>query len=118
VLEYAGTGILEGAYSEYSALTWGCDANGVPYYASYSSAAPASGTPAGIDILSTSDLGPDQATVDAIIKKLKALPNDEIKQLASTQVKMSQDGERRGLPRIICDDYCKSNQNLLDILPG
>lgn len=116
VLEYEGTGILAGATSEYSGLTWGCDKNGVPYYASYSTATEQTSTPAGIDILSASDLGPDQKTVDAIINGLKKLPNQEIKDLAATMTKMVQDGSRRGLPRVVCDDYCKSNQDLLAIL--
>ena len=45
VLDYAGTGILVGATSQYSILVWGCDINKVPYYASYSTAVEFTDTP-------------------------------------------------------------------------
>jgi|TARA_R110002003_G_scaffold595_7_gene20750 hypothetical protein len=101
VLRYAGTGILEGAISEYSMLAWGCDAEGMPYYASYSTAAELSSTPAGIDIMSTRDTGPDEATVDALVEALKELQDEEISHLVATLTKMTQDGGRNGLPRVV-----------------
>ncbi|WP_218968304.1 hypothetical protein, partial [Klebsiella pneumoniae] len=55
VLDYAGTGILTGATSEYSIMAWGCDNTGTPYYVSYSSETALTATPAGIDIFSTND---------------------------------------------------------------
>ncbi|KAH7089127.1 hypothetical protein FB567DRAFT_325255 [Paraphoma chrysanthemicola] len=101
VLIYAGTGILEGATSEYSMLAWGCDARGQPYYASYSTAVELSSTPAGIDIMSTSNSGPDEATFEALVKALNNLRNEEIRGLVATLTKMTQDGGRNGHPRVV-----------------
>lgn len=101
VLQYAGTGILTGATSEYSIMAWGCDASKTPYYASYSTESASTGTPAGIDILSTNDKGPDDATVDAIITAMKALPSPEIQTLAAALTEMTQDGGRDGKPRVV-----------------
>jgi hypothetical protein len=100
VLDYAGTGILVGATSQYSILVWGCDANRVPYYASYSTAAEFTGTPAGIDLMSTSDQGPDQDTIDAVVTALKKLGSDEITKYVEVLERMVQDGWRRGMPRV------------------
>jgi hypothetical protein len=100
VLDYAGTGILAGGTSQYSLLAWGCDSTQTPYYASYSSAAEATNTPAGIDIFSTSDKGVDGATLAALVKALKSLPNKEIQGLMATLTKTVQDGGRNGKPRV------------------
>lgn len=117
VLGYAGTGILQGATSTYALLAWGCDTSGVPYYASYSTAANASKTPAGIDIMSIDVKGPDAATVQAVIDGLKSLPDKEIQELGASLKKTTQDGGRGHLGRVTtCDEYCKSNQNLAAIL--
>lgn len=116
VLDYAGTGILEGATSQYSLLAWGCDGNGNPYYASYSTAAEATQTPAGIDIMCTEDQGLDEETAGVLIEKLKRLPNEEVSGLASGLVRTVQDGGRDGLSRVVCDDYCKTNENLIGII--
>ncbi|KAH7068785.1 hypothetical protein BKA63DRAFT_450163 [Paraphoma chrysanthemicola] len=117
VLSYAGTGILEGATSDYSLLAWGCDARGQPYYASYSTAVELSSTPVGIDIMSTSNSGPDEATFEALVKALNNLRNEEIRGLVATLTEITQDGGRNGLPRVdTCDDYCKSNQNMIGII--
>ncbi|KAL6702802.1 hypothetical protein ACN47E_000938 [Coniothyrium glycines] len=116
VLDYNATGIIAGATSEYSLLAWGCDSNKIPYYASYSTATEMTNTPAGIDIMSTVDEGPDSATIDALLQALKDLPNAEIHGLAVNLTKMAQDGGRDGLPSVTCDDYCKTNQNLIEIL--
>lgn len=116
VLDYAGTGILEGATSQYSLLAWGCDLNGKKYYASYSTAADATETPAGIDIMCLDDAGLDESTAETLIEKMKALPNEEVKQLAEGLVRTVQDGGRDGLPRVACDDYCKTNENLIGII--
>jgi hypothetical protein len=138
VLEYAATGVIVGATSEYSMIAWGCDAKGVPYYASYSTATELTSTPAGIDLMSISDDGPDQETIDAVVKALKRLGNEEITGLVESLTRMVQDGGRRGMPRVswrlvvmeqdgidandmqaTCDDeYCKSNQGLLDLIGG
>lgn len=116
VLDYAGTGILVGATSQYSILVWGCDINKVPYYASYSTAVEFTDTPAGIDLMSTSDRGPDQDTIDAVIEALKKLGSDEITKYVDALERMVQDGGRRGMPRATCDDYCKTNQGLIGIV--
>ncbi|KAF2031528.1 hypothetical protein EK21DRAFT_110898 [Setomelanomma holmii] len=117
VLDYAGTGILEGAISKYSMLAWGCDTHRAKYYASYSTAAELSGTPAGIDVMSTSDVGPDEATVGALAEALEKLGNAEISALVATLTKTTQDGRRKGLPMVnTYDDYCKSNEDLINII--
>jgi hypothetical protein len=104
VLDYAGAGILVGATSQYSILVWGCDIDKVPYYASYSTAVNFTDTPAGIDLMSTSDQGPDQDTIDAVIEALKKLGSDEITKYVEALERMVQDGGRRGMPRVgICD---------------
>jgi hypothetical protein len=104
VLDYAGTGILVGATSQYSILVWGCDINKVPYYASYSTAVNFTDTPPGIDLMSTSDEGPDQDTIDAVIEALKKLDSDKITKYVEALERMVQDGGRRGMPRVgICD---------------
>jgi flavin-binding protein dodecin len=99
-LYYAATGVIEGATSEYSMIAWGCDAEDVPYYASYSTAAELTSTPAGIDLMSTSDEGPDQATIEAVVRALKRLGNEEITGLMESLTMMVQDGGRRGMPRV------------------
>lgn len=101
VLQYAGTGVLTGATGEYSLMAWGCDALKQPYYASYSTETEFSNTPAGIDIMSTCDKGPDSATVNALITAMKALPNPKIKAFATALTKMTQDGGRNGYPRMV-----------------
>jgi hypothetical protein len=101
VLQYRGTGILADATSEYSIMAWGCDNSRTPYYVSYSTEAAASNTPAGIDIMSTSDKGLDGATVNALFAALKALSNPKIQPLVDTLTKMTQDGARNKLPRVV-----------------
>ena len=105
VLEYEGTGILAGATSEYSVMAWGCDTAGTPYYVSYSSETALTATPAGIDIMSTSDKGPDGATVDALIAALKTLTNPKIRALVDALTKMTQDGARNGKPRVVSNSW-------------
>jgi len=117
VLDYVGTGLLENATSQYSWLAWGCDLDGNSYYVSYSSPAEASGTPAGIDLMSVTDIGPEQATVDKVFDELKKLGNEEITRLASAMIRNIQDGARDGLPRVTtCDAECKTNNDLVDII--
>jgi flavin-binding protein dodecin len=100
VLYYAATGVIVGATSEYSMIAWGCDANGIPYYASYSTATKSTSTPAGIDMMTTSDEGPDQATINAVVRALKKLGNEEITTLVESLTRMVQDGGRRGMLRV------------------
>jgi hypothetical protein len=103
VLDFAATGILVGATCQYSILVWGCDANREPYYASYSTAVELTSTPPGIDLMSTSDQGPDQETIDAVMDGLKKLGNEEITKYVEALERMVQDGGRRGMPRVrIC----------------
>ncbi|KAF2687072.1 hypothetical protein K458DRAFT_296754 [Lentithecium fluviatile CBS 122367] len=117
VFNYAGTGILAGATSEYSVLAWGCDEDSLPYYVNYATKTELTQTPAGIDIMSTTDTGMDQKTLDAVLSGLKALGNQEISDMADGMQPMTNDGGRDGMPRVnTCDDVCKSNQNLLAIL--
>ena len=107
VLDFAGTGILVGATSQYSILVWGCDINKVPYYASYSTAVEFTNTPAGIDLMSTSDQGPDQDTIHAVVEALKKLGSDEITKYVEALERMVQDGGRRGMPRVGIRDVLK-----------
>jgi hypothetical protein len=100
VLYYNATGVIAGATSEFSMIAWGCDAKGVPYYASYSTATELTSTPSGIDLMSTNDEGPDQATIDAVVGALKKLGNAEITGLVESLTRMVQDGGRRGMPRV------------------
>ncbi|KAI4915000.1 hypothetical protein J4E90_005037 [Alternaria incomplexa] len=65
--------------------------------------------------MSTSDQGPDQGTIDAVLTALKKLDNEEITKYVAALEKMVQDGGRRGMPRATCDDYCKTNQGLIGI---
>lgn len=102
VLDYAGTGILEGAESQYSIFAWGCDSTGIPYFASYATAAELTQTPAGIDIMSTSDEGLDAETAAALIAAMKVLDNAEVSNLAASLAKMVQDGGREGQTRVSC----------------
>ncbi|EMD66725.1 hypothetical protein GGP41_008124 [Bipolaris sorokiniana] len=113
VLDFAATGIIKGATSRFAILVWGCDANRVPYYASYSTATNLTQTPPGIDLMSTNNEGPDQATLDAVLKALKDLGSPEITEYVNNLNRTAQDGARKNLPRITCDDYCKTNQGLL-----
>ncbi|KAJ4299516.1 hypothetical protein N0V90_004761 [Kalmusia sp. IMI 367209] len=119
LLDYRGTGILENATSQYSWLGWGCDINGNDYYVSYSSSAEASNSPAGLDIMSVVDTGVDQQTADTVIKKLKNSDLAEIRELSGRVIGTIQDGGRRGMDRIdTCDDECKTNKDLIDIIGG
>lgn len=101
VLQYAGTGILTGATGEYSVMAWGCDTAGILYYASYSSETALTATPAGIDIFSTSDSGPDTATTNALIAALNTITHPKIRALVATLTRMTQDGGRNGKPRVV-----------------
>jgi hypothetical protein len=114
VLDYAGTGILEAATSQYSSLAWGCDGMGTPYYVSYSSASEVTHTPAGIDIMSTNDKGLDKETADTIVAALKNLPNQEVIALAGSLSKTVQDGERDGMPRVSFASICYVMCELID----
>lgn len=117
VLDYRGTGILENATSQYSWLGWGCDANGVDYYVSYSTPSEASGTPAGIDVMSLADTGLDNATQTQLVDLMKQSASEEVRKIADTFVANIQDGGRRNLGRITeCDDECKSNKGLIGII--
>jgi hypothetical protein len=100
VLYYNATGVIAGATGEFSMIAWGCDAKGIPYYASYSTATELTSTPAGIDLMSTNNEGPDQATIDAVVKALNKLGNTEITGLVESLTKMVQDGGRKGMPRV------------------
>ena len=54
--------------------------------------------------MSTSDRGPDQDTIDAVIEALKKLGSDEITKYVDALERMVQDGGRRSMPRVgICD---------------
>jgi hypothetical protein len=116
VLDYAGTGILEGATSQYSLMAWGCDEHRVPYYVSYSTATALTATPAGIDIMSTSDEGVGEGTVRVLFEMLGELESEEIVGLVGSLTRMVQDGGRRGMERMRCDEECKTNRNLIEIL--
>jgi hypothetical protein len=116
-LQYAGTGIITGATSVYSIIAWGCDASGTPYYASYSSETVLTATPAGIDILSTCEQGPDRATVDSLITAMKALPHPEIKALAANLTRTTHDGARDGKSRVVSAVVLGCN-SLADTYPG
>ncbi|KAH9881580.1 hypothetical protein IAQ61_000306 [Plenodomus lingam] len=116
VLAYNATGIIAGATSEYSILAWGCDANAVPYYASYSTATGMTRTPAGIDVMSVSAAGVDGDTMEAVMGALAGLESLEVGRLVEGLVRMVDDGGREGLPRAFCDEYCKSNRNLIGLL--
>jgi hypothetical protein len=107
VLDYTGTGILEGATSQYSLLAWGCDDKRVPYYVSYSTATELTATPAGIDIMSTSDEGVEEATVRVLFEKLGALENAEIRGLVGNLRRMVQDRQRRGAERVSSASYVR-----------
>jgi hypothetical protein len=115
---YAGTGIIEGASSLYSVLAWGCDENRLPYYVNYATATELTKTPAGIDIMSTKVTGMDEKTLQTVLNRLRELGNDEITAMANAMSPMTNDGGRDGMPRITtCDEECKSNKDLLEILP-
>jgi hypothetical protein len=117
VYDYRGTGILENATSQYSWLGWGCDGRGKDYYVSYSTASEASGTPAGIDIMSILDIELDEETKVRVVEVLKLSQSEEIRKIANTFVANVQDGARRGMNRISkCDDECKSNKDLVGVL--
>jgi hypothetical protein len=67
-------------------------------------------TPPGIDLMSTSDQGPDQGTIDAVVEALKKLGSDEITKYVDALARMVQDGGRRGMPRVclraLMNDTC------------
>jgi hypothetical protein len=50
--------------------------------------------------MSTSEEGPDQAAIDAVLKALKKLENEVITGLVESLTRMAQDGGRRDLPRV------------------
>ncbi|KAF2439704.1 hypothetical protein P171DRAFT_369236, partial [Karstenula rhodostoma CBS 690.94] len=117
VYDYRGTGILQNATSQYSWLGWGCDGFGNSYYVSYSTAAEASGTPAGIDFMSLFDSGLDEATKNKVVEVLKQSKSEEIRKIAETFIPNVQDGGRRGKRRIReCNDECKTNKNLVGVI--
>ncbi|KAL6157322.1 hypothetical protein ACJQWK_06347 [Exserohilum turcicum] len=116
LLDFRGTGIIANATSEFSILFWGCDADYMPYYGSYSTATAQTKTPPGLDVLSTNYKGPDQGTLDAILKGLKDLGSEEITGLVNKLNTLKHDTAKRNLPNATCDDYCKTNLNLVSIL--
>jgi hypothetical protein len=117
VMWYSGTGIIVGAYSNYSLLAWGCDSHRLPYYVNYASETALTKTPAGIDIMSTRDNGMDRETFAEVVKRLTYLGDETISQMAAALNRTVQDGGRHGMPRITtCDDECKSNKGLQTIV--
>lgn len=117
VYYYQGTGILQEANDYLQILAWGTDCHGIGYRLSYSTFTEFTQTPASVDILSRTAKGPDARTLGKIQEKLIAFGVDEITKLTKAMVPALQDGARDGQPPILtCDEHCKSNEDLLDLI--
>lgn len=69
--------------------------------------------------MSVVDTSLDPKTANAVLKQLKESEVPEVRQIASHIIKNIQDGARRNLPRITtCDDECKTNKDLLEVIGG
>ncbi|KAK3377637.1 hypothetical protein B0H63DRAFT_382525, partial [Podospora didyma] len=96
VYNYTGSGILSQATDILSVLAWGTDCNGIGYRVSHSTFTPFTGTPASVDVLSRSKLGPDATTLANIKAALVALGNSGITALVNAMVAAAQDSGRDG----------------------
>lgn len=116
VYRYQGTGILKDATDLLEILAWGVDCDGVGYRISYSTETAATKTPASLDVLSRKKSGVDATTLKKIQSALVALGNGDVTALANKIAAAIQDNGRDGMAPIQeCDDYCKSNEDLIGL---
>lgn len=116
VYHYQGTGILKDANDTLEIIAWGYDCRGEGYRISYSTVTEFTKTPASLDVLSRTKKGPDAVTLKKIQDALVAFGNAEVTALAKAIGPALQDRARDGQPPIQeCDDYCKSNEDLLGL---
>lgn len=117
VYNFTGTGILANATDFLEILAWGEDCRGNGYRISYSTLTAFTKTPASLDVLSRSKLGPDNTTLNKIRHALIAFGNQDITKLANAMVPALQDSGRDGQPPLqTCDASCQSNEDLLAII--
>lgn len=113
VYQFNSSGIITGADDVLNILAWGYDSSGTEWYASYSTITTLLNLPASVDVLSRKDNGPTRDTFEAIKCALRELGNADLSKLVDELVAIKQDGARDGEAPIVCDDYCKTNQDLL-----
>ena len=106
---FQGVGAMASTNNSWAILSWGYDKCGIPYFVAWESEIVTVGQPPALDIHVRSDEGPTEETMKEIIASLKALGNEAITDLAERTVPLVQDGERRGLPPVVCDAACQNN---------
>lgn len=116
---YQGTGILQQANDSLEIIAWGNDCRGDQYRVSYSTFTAFSQTPASLDVLSRTPLGPDATTLGKLQAAFLALNNADFSALVKAIGPAIHDSGRDGQPPILeCDAECQTNKDLLPLLGG
>lgn len=96
----------------WSMIGWGYDTCGVGYFVVYEDSSPT------LDILSRSDDGPSESTLEEIFSAIRELGNGELAQLVNQTVAMVQNGARRGSPPFQCGVDCVNNTFTCEAIVG
>lgn len=107
---YAPTGPISFAGNVYKILAWGYDASGVPFAVLYETKS-AGQTEDSFDVISRSNKGPSQVTLEMIWGAVNASGNASLVQLKNEArgMKIVQDGGRDGQEYPLCNATCETN---------
>lgn len=111
VYDFVGNGKLAALNNTFEVLAWGYDTSGIPYHVVYETLVVATNSPTDIDVLSGSDTGPSKATLTEIFNALYTFKNAQVTQIARQVMPLTQNGARRGLGPVVCDEACVNNDN-------
>ncbi len=67
------------------------------------------GDPAGLDIESRVEGGPSAETLEATLAAVRGLGSKELTRLVGNVKTVPDNGARRGLPPVVCDESCREN---------
>jgi hypothetical protein len=112
---YSPTGRLTGIASNiYKVLAWGYDEAGVPYAVLYETRAPVQ-TSESFSILSRTDKGPSNSTLELIYKAVDTSGNQTLIALKDAAVSLVQDGGRHGQLYPVCNETCQQNGKFSEV---
>jgi hypothetical protein len=95
--------------NSFSVIAWGYDNNSVAYAVLYESPTLNGQLGAVFDIISRSDNGPDQVTLNLIYQAVNATGNSALISLKNGATPLKQDGGRNGQGYPTCDAACLAN---------
>jgi hypothetical protein len=95
--------------NSFSVIAWGYDNNSVAYAVLYESPTTNGQEGAVFDIISRSDNGPDQITLNLIYQAVNATGNSALISLKNGATPLKQDGGRNGQGYPTCDAACLAN---------